>query len=103
MHFGVIEIVVIALLVFLLFGYKKLPTAMKSLKDSLEIFKKEQGVSFRDLKVYLCRIHGIPSKKIAEKISSVTANNVDQIRYRVGRLLRRYGPDCYARALRRAS
>lgn len=42
MHFGVIEIVVIALLVFLLFGYKKLPTAMKSLKDSLEIFKKEK-------------------------------------------------------------
>ena len=74
-----------------------------ALTIALEIFKKEQDVSRRDLKVYVCRMHGIPSKKIAENIRGVTANNVDQIKYRVGLLLAKHGPDCYARALRRAA
>ncbi|MBP5331523.1 MAG: twin-arginine translocase TatA/TatE family subunit [Lachnospiraceae bacterium] len=42
MHFGVVEILVIAVLIFLLVGYKKLPTAMKSLKEGLDVFKKEK-------------------------------------------------------------
>ncbi len=41
MHFGAVEVIVIAVVIFILFGYKKLPAAMKSLKEGLSIFKKE--------------------------------------------------------------
>ena len=33
----------------------------------------------------------------------ITADNVDVIKHRIGKLLKKYGPDCYARALRRAA
>ncbi len=41
MHFGPVEVIVIAGVIFLIIGYKKLPAAMKSVKDSIKIFKKE--------------------------------------------------------------
>ena len=78
-------------------------TRTEALVEALEIFRAEQDVSRRDFNVYLCRIHGIPSKEIARNLCGVTANNVDQIKYRVGLLLQKYGPDCYVRALRRVA
>ena len=78
-------------------------THAEALAMALEIFKAEQDISLRDFNVYLSRIHGVPSKEIARKLRGVTANNVDQIKHRVGLLLQKYGPDCYARALRRVA
>ena len=41
MRIGFIEIILIALLVFLLFGANKFPSIMKNLADGLNVFKKE--------------------------------------------------------------
>ena len=43
MNLGAAEIALIVLAVFLLFGYKKLPDASRSLGRSLRIFKGEMG------------------------------------------------------------
>ena len=75
----------------------------EALFKALEILKSEQDVSRRDLTVFILRArHQIPSKKIAARYN-LTVENVDVIKHRVGKLLRKYGPDCYIRALRRAA
>ena len=75
----------------------------EALVKALEIFKAEQDVSRRDIKVFVLRERfQIPSKKIAARYG-LTVENVDVIKHRIGKLLRKYGPDCYARALRRAA
>ena len=63
---------------------------------ALVAFRRDQDVSRRDLAVYLGRVRGIPAAQLAKKFR-ITANNVDQIRYRVGILLRKHGPRCFAR------
>ena len=57
----------------------------------------------RDLNIFVLRERlQVPSKEIAVRYN-ITVNNVDVIKHRIGNLLRKYGPDCYFRALRRAA
>ena len=75
----------------------------ENLARALEIFKAEQDISRRDLSVFVLRERlQMPSKKIAARYN-LTVENVDVIKHRIGKLLRKYGPDCYSRALRRAA
>ena len=75
----------------------------EALVKALEIFKAEQDISRRDLNVFVLRERiQMPSKEIAARYN-LTVGNVDVIKHRVGKLLRKYGPDCYIRALRRAA
>ena len=74
-----------------------------TLVKALEIFKAEQDISRRDLNVFVLRARlQVPSKKIAARYH-ITVENVNVIKCRIGQLLRKYGPDCYDRALRRAA
>ena len=78
-------------------------TYFDALVKALEIFKTEQDVSRRDLKVFVLRERfQVPSKKIAARYN-ITVDNVDVIKLRIGKLLKKYGPDCYSRALRRVA
>ena len=75
----------------------------EALVKALEIFRSEQDITRRDLTVFVLRSRlQIPSKKIAARYN-LTVGNVDVIKHRIGKLLRKYGPDCYIRALRRAA
>ena len=71
----------------------------RALVRALEMFRDEQDVSRRDLNVYVLRMSGVKAKEVASRLG-ITANNVDQIKYRVGILLRKRGPRCFVRALR---
>ena len=72
----------------------------RALVRALETLKAEQDISRRDLLIYVCRrSEGVPSKEVAEKFG-VTANNVDVITWRVGRLVRKHGPRHFEEALR---
>ncbi|MBQ7188671.1 MAG: sigma-70 family RNA polymerase sigma factor [Kiritimatiellae bacterium] len=73
----------------------------RSLMRALETLKAKQGVSPRDLEIYVNRkIHELPSKVVAEKYG-ITANNVDQVTWRVGCIVRKHGPRHFKAALRR--
>ena len=75
----------------------------EALFQSLEIFKAEQDISRRDLNIFILRERlQIPSKKVAARYN-LTVKNVDVIKHRIGKLLRKYGPDCYIRVLRSAA
>ncbi|GAB3299902.1 Sec-independent protein translocase subunit TatA [Epidermidibacterium keratini] len=51
MNLGVPELIIIAIVLFALFGYKKLPDATRSIGRSLRIFKGEmQGMKDDDVK-----------------------------------------------------
>ena len=70
-----------------------------ALARALEIFKSEQDVSFRDFRVFVLREHSqIPAKEVAARLG-ISLENVNVIKHRIGKLLKKYGPDCYARAL----
>ncbi|MCR5684555.1 MAG: twin-arginine translocase TatA/TatE family subunit [Lachnospiraceae bacterium] len=43
MHLGAIEVVVIAAVIFVLFGYRKLPAAMRALKEGMNELKRDGG------------------------------------------------------------
>ena len=78
-------------------------TRQDTLVRALEIFKTEQDVSFRDFRVFVLREHSqIPAKEVAARLG-ISLENVNVIKHRIGKLLKKYGPDCYARALRRAA
>ena len=78
-------------------------TRSDALVRALEIFKAEEDISRRDLNVFVLRERlQMPSKKVAARYK-LTVENVDVIKHRIGKLLRKYGPDCYSRALRRAA
>ena len=73
----------------------------RALARALETLKAEQDISKRNLGIYVSRIKdGVPSKVVAE-MHHVTANNVDQIAWRVMRLVRKHGPRHFEAALRR--
>ena len=72
----------------------------RALVRALEMFREEQDVSRRDLVVYVRRISGESAKEVASRFG-ITANNVDQIKHRMGFLLRKRGPHCFVRALRK--
>ena len=74
-------------------------TRQDALARALEIFKAEQDVSFRDFKVFILRERfQIPAKEVAARLG-ISLKNVNVIKHRIGKLLKKHGPDCYARAL----
>lgn len=78
-------------------------TRRRALVTALEILRQEQDVSRRDLSVYMGLESGCETVKSVCKRLGITANNVYQIRFRMKKLLGKYGPDCFRRAIRRAA
>ncbi len=72
-----------------------------ALARALEMFRKDQDVSRRDLAIYVGLETGVASGQELATRYRITENNVYVIKYRVGRLLRKHGPRCFERALRR--
>ena len=73
----------------------------RALVRALEEFREEQDLSRRNLKVYTLLEMGKKSVKELAKYYGTTENNIYAIKFRTGRLLRKYGPRCFARALQR--
>ena len=74
-------------------------TRQDALARALEIFKSEQDISFRGFKVFILRERfQIPAKEVAARLG-ISLENVNVIKHRIGKLLKKHGPDCYARAL----
>jgi len=72
-----------------------------ALVRALETFRKDQDVSRRDLAIYVGIETGAVSGQELAKRYRLTSDNVYVIKYRIGRLLRKYGPRCFERALER--
>ena len=73
----------------------------RALVRALEMFRKDQDVSRRDLEIYTCIETGeVSGRELATRYHT-TPDNVYVIKYRVGRLLRKYGPRCFERALKK--
>ena len=75
-------------------------TRRRALVAAFEILRREQDVSRRDLTVYMGLESGCETVKSVCKMFSITDNNVYQIRFRIKKLLGKYGPDCFRRAIR---
>lgn len=73
----------------------------RALVRALETLKDEQDISRRSLEIYVRRRMGELSAKAVAKKYGITANNVDQIVWRIGRLVRKHGPRHFEAALRR--
>ena len=71
----------------------------RALIRALNSLRSEQDISRRDLSIYIgLAIRGISATKLAARFNT-NANNIYQIKFRVGKLLRKYGPRCFERAL----
>ena len=68
----------------------------------LEEFRKDQDVSRRNLEVYTLLGMGEMSVKDLAQRYKTTENNIYAIKFRTGRLLRKYGPRCFERVLQGA-
>ena len=76
-------------------------TYTRALYLAIEMFSDEQDVSPRDMDIYVgLETKSASGKKLAE-LHDTTAGNAYVIKSRVGELIRKYGPDCFNRALRR--
>ena len=73
----------------------------RALVRALETFRKEQDVSSRDLTIYVGIETGVESGQELAKRYRLTSDNVYVIKYRIGRLLRKYGPRYFERALQK--
>ena len=73
----------------------------RALVRALEMFRKDQDVSRRDLEIYTGIETGEVSGRELATRYRLTPDNVYVIKYRVGRILRKYGPRCFARALKK--
>ena len=72
----------------------------RALVRALKTLQAEFGISRRNLGIFVCRTADeLPSKEVAVRYHT-TANNVDQITWRVGRLVRKHGPRHFEAALR---
>ena len=72
----------------------------RALTRALETLKSDQDISQRDMDIYVNSTRDrIPANKVAQTYN-VTANNVYQIVWRVGHLVRKYGPRHFEAALR---
>ena len=72
----------------------------RALVRALEMFRKDQDVSRRDLEIYTGIETGeVSGRELATRYHT-TSDNVYVIKYRVGRLLRKHGPRCFERALK---
>jgi hypothetical protein len=75
----------------------------RALPLALEIFRKDQDVSCRNLKIYLSSVYKkIPAKVIAEKFK-ISEDNVYVIKFRVGKLLEKHGKKYFQAALKKAA
>lgn len=73
----------------------------RALSQAFITLKEEQDISRRDFEVFIRRTKdSMPSKEIAA-VYGISANNVDQIVYRVRRIVRKHGPRHFEAALRR--
>ena len=73
----------------------------RALVRALEMFRKDQDVSRRDLEIYTGIETGEVSGRELATRYRLTSDNVYVIKYRVGRLLRKYGPRYFKRALKK--
>ena len=73
----------------------------RALVRALEMLRMEQDISRRDIDIYM-RIEKreMSGRELARRYR-ITEDNVYVIKHRVGRLLRKYGPRCFERALGR--
>jgi hypothetical protein len=75
----------------------------KALSSALNSFRKDQDISCRDLKIYLAAAYKkIPAKVLAAKFKT-SENNVYVIKFRVGKLLAKYGKKYFQAALKKAA
>ena len=75
----------------------------RALPLALEIFRKDQDISRRNLEIYIGSVmNSIPAKILAEKFK-ITENNVYAIKFRVGNLLAKYGRKCFQTALKKVA
>jgi len=75
----------------------------RALISALEMLRNEQDISRRDLAIYLSlQRNGEAAGAIAKRYR-ITANNAYQIKFRIGRIIRKHGPRCFERALRKES
>lgn len=73
----------------------------RALVRALETLRKEQDISRRDLDIYTSIETGeVSGRELATRYNT-TSDNVYVIKYRVGRLLRKYGPRCFEQALKK--
>ena len=68
---------------------------------ALDMLREEQDISRRDLSIYLALQMRGESAKVVGVRHSVSSNNAAVIKFRIGRLLRKYGPRCFERALQK--
>ena len=73
----------------------------RALVRALETFRKEQDVSRRDLDIYRRLQIAEESVEAVAEHHGITKNNVYQIKFRMGQLLRKYGSKCFEKALRK--
>lgn len=72
----------------------------RALVRALKTLQAEFGISRRNLEIYVWRTaYERPAKEVAVMYGT-TANNVDQITWRVGRIVRKHGPRHFEAALR---
>lgn len=73
----------------------------RALVLALDMLREEQDISRRDLSIYLALQMRGESAKVVGVRHSVSSNNAAVIKFRIGRLLRKYGPRCFERALQK--
>ena len=73
----------------------------RALVRAMETLRKEQDISRRDLDIYTGIETGeVSGRELATRYHT-TSGNVYVIKYRVGRRLRKYGPRCFERAIKK--
>lgn len=74
-----------------------------ALASALDSFRKDQDISRRNLEVYVGVVMDkIPAKDLAKKFK-ISENNVHAIKFRVGKLLAKYGKSYFRAALKKAA
>lgn len=73
----------------------------RALVRALKTIRKEQNISRRDLDIYTSIETGEMSGRELAALYNTTSDNIYVIKYRVGRLVRKHGPRCFERALRK--
>ena len=71
-----------------------------ALAKALEIFRREQDISRRNICIYMRVAIRNESAQSVGRLFNVTENHVYQIKFRIKNLLRKHGIDCLRRALR---
>ena len=75
-------------------------TLTRALARALDALRRDQDISRRDLTTYIgLATRGLSAATLSRRFGT-TANNVYQIKFRVGNLIRKYGPRYFEEALR---